>query len=93
MDIDRQRIAAVCVPEGIGYTWRGAEWQPPAATPPWTWSEPDALHAALVRRADAIANCAEGSEEEAELRTIADVLEAYEAKRWLSLTRRTPSQA
>jgi hypothetical protein len=48
----------------------------------FSWAEPDGMHAALVRRSDALASCLEGSEEEAELKAIANVLEAYEAKRW-----------
>ena len=42
----------------------------------------DALHALLVKRADAIAMPNEGSPEEAELAYITDAIEAYEAVRW-----------
>jgi len=38
-------------------------------------NEADALHTLLVKRADALMGCIEGSEEEAELA-------AYERKRW-----------
>ena len=47
------------------------------------WHEADAMHALLVKRADALVGCTEGSSEE-ELRALADVLDAYEAKRWPS---------
>ena len=42
----------------------------------------DAMHALLVQRADKLAACTEGSEEEAELEMIAHAIEAYEAARW-----------
>jgi hypothetical protein len=46
------------------------------------WREADAMHALLIKRADELIGCTEGSPEEAELRTLADTIEAYEAKRW-----------
>ena len=40
------------------------------------------MHAVLVKRADELVGCIEGSPEEEELRALADVIDAYEAKRW-----------
>jgi hypothetical protein len=40
------------------------------------------MHVLLVLRADAIEDCAENSEEARELAMIAEVLQAYECKRW-----------
>jgi hypothetical protein len=40
------------------------------------------MHAALVRRADELEGYPDGSNEETELKAPADVLEAYEVKRW-----------
>ena len=42
----------------------------------------DTMHALLVKRADEIQGCAEGSPEEAELAAITDAIEAYEDLRW-----------
>jgi hypothetical protein len=47
-----------------------------------TTTEADAMHALLVLRADALEGYTEGSLEEAEFKTIAKAVEAYEAKRW-----------
>jgi hypothetical protein len=85
MDIDRKRIAAVHALEALGYAYIGGEWLAPAgaaAAPLSLMDKADAMHGALMRRADALAGCLEGSDEEGELKTIIDLLEAYEAKRW-----------
>jgi hypothetical protein len=42
----------------------------------------DAMHALLVKRADEIEGCTEGSPEEAELAAITDAIAAYEDLRW-----------
>jgi hypothetical protein len=85
MDIDRKRIAAVRILEAMGYNFRNGEWLPvSAATPssvPMTF-EADAMHGALMRRADALIGCAEGLDDEAELNAILGLIEAYEVKRW-----------
>jgi hypothetical protein len=47
-----------------------------------SWAEADAMHSLLMRRADNLMGCIQGSPEEEELRIIADALEAYEVKRW-----------
>ena len=80
--IDRQRIAAVKALEAMGFTFDGVSWDSPAAVNPDLASEADALHSLLVHRADKLAGCTEGSEEETELQLIADMVTAYEAKRW-----------
>ena len=42
----------------------------------------DGMHSLLVLRADKLAGCTEGSEEEAELKMLVDTISSYEAKRW-----------
>jgi hypothetical protein len=78
MDIDRQRIAAVRALErlGYGYSHRTGDWLPPASPPLPLIAEADAMHGALMRWADALAGCKEGSDEEAELKAIVDAIEA-----------------
>jgi hypothetical protein len=79
--IDKQRIEAVSKLEKMGYTFVGGEWRQPdneTVAP----SIMDALHALVVRRADALSGCTAGSEEERELAAITDAIEAYERARW-----------
>jgi len=79
-NIDRQRVAAVKAMENLGYTFDGLAWNAPTRVN--LERESDALHRLLVLRADKLEECTEGSDEEAELKCIADTVEAYEAKRW-----------
>ena len=55
-----------------------------AATAERFWHEADAMHTLLIKRANELMGCTEGSPEEEELRALADVIDAYEAKRWPS---------
>ena len=70
--------------KGVGRKAAKAEGARIAHTVELFWREPDAMHALLVKRADALVGCTEGSPEEEELERITDVLEAYEEKRWPS---------
>jgi hypothetical protein len=83
MQLDKQRIEAVRMLEGLGYAYQDGEWLPMVVAPPLpVTAEADAMHGALMRRADALAGCTKGSDEEGELESIVDLLEAYEVKRW-----------
>jgi hypothetical protein len=85
--IDKQRIAAVAKLKELGYTFSLPDgWTPPASFPGagsvLTTAESDAMHAVLMRRADALQGCGEGSPEEVELEGIVNAIDAYEARRW-----------
>jgi len=79
-EIDRQRISAVKTLQHLGLSWHNGAWHPVSDDD--LLAEADAMHAQLVKRADELDGCLEDSPEEAELAEIANVLEAYEAKRW-----------
>jgi hypothetical protein len=85
MDIDRQRIAAVSALEALGFSYHNGTWLPAIPAPSQALpliAEADAMHAALVRRADALANCTEDLKEASELAAITNIIEAYEDMRW-----------
>jgi len=50
-NIDRQRITAVQILEGLGYTFASGEWKAPAGAVASLVPEADAMHGQLVRRA------------------------------------------
>jgi hypothetical protein len=68
--------------EALGYTVTGTEWRPLGAANISLVPEADAMHSLLVLRADKLCGCTEGSDEQGELKLIADTVCAYEAKRW-----------
>ena len=80
--IDKQRIAAVRKLEQLGYTFAAGDWMHPADGASPAPAITDALHALLLKRADELEGCTEGSDEERELAAIVDAIEAYEAVRW-----------
>jgi len=49
--------------EALGYVYKNGEWLLPAASPLPLTSEADAMHRALVLRADGLVGCTEGSDE------------------------------
>jgi hypothetical protein len=80
--IDKQRIAAVRKLQRLGYTFAGNDWMHPTNDVAPAPAITDALHAMLIKRADDLEGCTEGSDEERELAAITDAIEAYEAVRW-----------
>jgi hypothetical protein len=83
VDIDKKRVAAVRTLEALGYSYNNGAWSPPACpSPARQLDEADAMHGMLIRRADALAGCTEGSAKEIELKAIVDAIDAYEAQRW-----------
>jgi len=70
--------------EALGYTFDGFVWSAPAGGAPFPslYDEADAMHGLLVLRADKLEGCTQGSDEETELKMIADTIGTYEAKRW-----------
>jgi hypothetical protein len=83
--IDKERIAAVRKLQAIGYTFDGADWQPPAdpqGPKLVAWAEADALYAQLVQLADTLDGCAEGSLPEAVRYALTEAIDGYQSVRW-----------
>jgi hypothetical protein len=80
--IDKQRIAAVRKLEQLGYTFAAGDWMHPTYDTPPALEISDALHALLVKRADDLEGCTEGSDEGRELAALTDAIVAYEVVRW-----------
>jgi hypothetical protein len=84
MSIDRQRISAVKKLEQLCYSFDGSDWQQPTSGAAAPSPRGDELYAVLVRRADELAGCADGSEEARELSAISAAIEAFEEMWWVS---------
>lgn len=82
MSIDKQRVQAVELLTLLGHRWDGAQWSSSTSAGEPLTREADTMHGLLMDRAERLAGCLEGSDEETELEAIAQALEAYEAKRW-----------
>jgi hypothetical protein len=73
--IDKQRITSVRVLEALGFTFTGSDWHAPGAAAPSLVPSADAMHGALMRRADVLMRCTD-ADEERELQAITDAIEA-----------------
>jgi hypothetical protein len=78
-NIDKKRITAVRKLEELGYTFANNDWMHPTNDVAQAPAITDALHAPLLKRADDLEGCTEGSDEEREFGTITDAIEAYKA--------------
>ena len=67
-EVDRQRISAVGVLEGLRYTYRDGEgWKPPRSES--AWREADELHTLLLKRADRLSGVFSGTRDATEHRS------------------------
>jgi hypothetical protein len=71
----------VLVLEAPGYGFHGGEWELPCGIAPAFDCGGHAMHEALMRRTDVLGGCRD-SDEETEIMTIVNLIEAYEAQQW-----------
>jgi hypothetical protein len=81
-NVDKQRISAVHILEGLGYRFAAGTWQAPGDAASSLLFCADGMLSCLMQRADELTNCAKGSDEKRELERITNAIEAYEALRW-----------
>jgi hypothetical protein len=79
---NRQATSTVKTMKELGYTCDKGIWTSSPEAVAHLAGVADAMHALLIKRADELVGCVEGSLEEAELASITDAIEAYEEKRW-----------
>jgi hypothetical protein len=82
--IDRQRIAAVRKLEEMGFTFVSGKWVEPAKDTSAPPHNGEALYELLVKRADELAGCADGSDDARELGATSAAVEAFEEMWWVS---------
>jgi hypothetical protein len=79
---NRQAMSTIKTMKELGYTCDQGIWTSSPEAVAHLAGVADAMHTLLIKRADELVGCVEGSPEEAELEAIVDAIEAYEAKRW-----------
>ena len=70
INIDKQRVAGVRKLEELGFTYAGDDWMHPTNNAAPAPAITDPPHAVLVKRADDLEGCTEGSDEVHELAAI-----------------------
>jgi hypothetical protein len=81
MVASRQAAATAKTMNELGYTCDKGVWTSSPEAVAHLARVADSMHALLVRRADELDGCTEGSPEEAEYISLVEAIEAYEAKR------------
>jgi hypothetical protein len=82
MGASNRPTSAVKTMQELGYSNHQGIWSSPPVAVAHLANVADAMHALLVRRADELEGCLEGSAEEIELASIVNAIAAYEEKRW-----------
>ena len=79
---NRRVTSTVKTMKELGYTCDRGVWTSSPEAVAHLAGVADGMHALLVRRADELGGCTEGSSEEAEYIALVEAIEAYETMRW-----------